>query len=90
MSVTSLYLTVSYGSDLILNSQHQFGLSGQVLAAPLFMLQGDCDAAGQVVHAADDRRVSIRLQCPKMRERHFLRSFNFDIYIVNNTFTYSK
>jgi len=55
------YLTLSRGGDLFLDGQHQLGLSGQVLAAPLLVLQGDGDAARQVVHAADDGRVSIRL-----------------------------
>lgn len=54
-------LTLSHGSNLFLDSQHQFGLSGQVLAASLLVLQGYCDAPRQVVHAANDRRVSIRL-----------------------------
>lgn len=56
-----LYLTLGHSSNLILDGQHQFGLSGQVLAAPLLVLQRNRDAAWQVVHAADDGQVSIRL-----------------------------
>lgn len=54
-------LTLCHGGNLILDGQHQLGLAGQVLAAALLVLQGDGDAARQVVHAADDGRVSVRL-----------------------------
>lgn len=56
-----MHLTLGHGGDLILNGQHQLGLPGQVLAAPLLVLHGYGNAAGQVVHAADDGWVSIRL-----------------------------
>lgn len=46
-------LTFSHGGELILHSQHEFGLPGEVLAAPLLVLQGDGDAPRQVVHATD-------------------------------------
>lgn len=52
--------------DLFLDGQHQFGLSGQVLAALLLVLQRNCQAARQVVHAANDRGVSIRLSIPRV------------------------
>ena len=39
-------LTFCHGGDLILNSQHELGLSGEVLAASLLVLQGDGDATG--------------------------------------------
>lgn len=66
-SVACSYLTLSHGRDLVLDGQHQFGLSGQVLAAPLLVLKCYGDAARQVVHAADDRQVSVRLWRPMMR-----------------------
>lgn len=66
--VTNLYLTLSCGSNLVLDGQHQFGLSGQVLAAPLLVLQRYRDASRQVVHAADDGQVSIRLWTSVIKE----------------------
>lgn len=60
--VTGSHLTLSPRGDLLLDSQHQFGLSGQVLAAALLVLQRYGDATGQVVHAADDGRVSVGLR----------------------------
>lgn len=43
--VTIVHLTLCHVGDLLLDGQHQFGLSGQVLAAPLLVLQGYGDAA---------------------------------------------
>ena len=83
-------LTLSHGGDLVLDGQHQFGLPGQVLAAALLVLQGDGDAARQVVHAADDGRVRVRLQRAKTEEEvletlSFVRNMS---YLYNLIITY--
>lgn len=74
----NVYLTLSHGGNLILDGQHQFGLSGQILAAPLFVLQGYGDAARQVVHAADDGGVSISLYRPHDKKATLLKLCHFD------------
>lgn len=74
--VTALCLTLSPRGDLLLDGQHQFGFSSQVLAAPLLVLQRNGDAARQVVHAADDGRVCVCLRWPtngtggRLKERY--------------------
>lgn len=60
-------LTFSHGGDLFLGGQHDFGFSGQVLAAALLVPQGYGDAPRQVVHAVDDGRVSVCLKWQTMK-----------------------
>lgn len=67
--MTASHLTLSARGDLLLDGQHQLGLSGQVLAASLLVLQRDGDATRQVVHAADDGRVGVCLQGPMNDDR---------------------
>lgn len=65
-------LDLTLGCDLLLDGQHEFGLSGQVLAASLLVLQRYGQAAREVVHAADDRRVGVRLSIPTVRCENLL------------------
>lgn len=76
-------LTLSHGGDLILDRQHEFGFSGQVLAAALFVLQGYSDAPRQVVHAADHRRVSVCLK--KGKRGNFLHVQTEPLYLFRLT-----
>lgn len=69
-------LTLSHGGELILHSQHEFGLPGEVLAASLLMLQGNGNAPRQVVYATDHRWVCISLQWAAERQSTSVREVN--------------
>lgn len=64
-------LTLWHGRHLVLDSQDELGLPGEVLAAALLVLQDDGDPAGQVVQAVDHGRIRVGLRGTRQTSSHW-------------------